>query len=215
MTHNNLWRCLARIAFGATLALVLAGCDAYYALQIENHTDQEVTVRVLRRSETVPPCTIIGSLSVSSPLYGQPISVQVESPSSGILYEPELPPAVYERGRPPVRVVLRPEGPDVCPAPIEGQFVLVAENRTPLRLELIYLGESLGVLAPGEEREFGPLEGEILDLDRSTRVVEESTRERPTGLMAVSPRYEYSLGEMPTFHEVYIVRTQVTATPQE
>ncbi len=173
------------------VTLLLTGCEDVYDLIIENYTDQEVLVRVPIDIEfRVRPCSVQIHYSMAcQPLVDLEVEVQ---DAGGRTYTAHFPPKWTGRGQVYVRVPT--EGPGVCPAPVRGTFMLLAQNYLKQDVS-VWLGNvELGTVKALSTQTFGPLQGTWETVRKKVEVRDPKGKSLLRDLAA-----DYDLGQVPQF----------------
>jgi len=173
------------------VTLLLAGCDEFYDLIIENDTNQEVLIRVPIGIEfRVRPCSVQIQTSIEGPGL-ETLDVEVQE-AGGHTYTARFPPKWTGRGQVYVRVPT--EGPGVCPAPVRGTFMLIVKNHLKQEASVWLDNVELGTVQALSTQTFGPLQG-TWETARRKIEIRDSAGKSLWRTMAA----DYDLGQVPQF----------------
>jgi len=175
------------------IALLLTGCDRFYYLTIENHTDQEVIVRVTGHGDyRVRAC----SIQIDSPLSGppfEPIEVEVKDTAGNQIYNARVNPEEKGRALPGVYVRIPPEGPGACPTPVSGTYMLNVKNYSRRDASVWLDNVELGSVKALATQTFGPLPG-TWETRGKIKILDSEGKSLLFDMWA-----DYDLGQMPQF----------------
>ena len=179
-----------------SIALALTGCDVFYDVIIENHTNQEVIVRVTsnyyEHEYRSRPCSVqIHSTLSSRP--GELVEVNVQDTTGNAIYSTRVRPKDSRERLPQVYVRIPQEERGECPTPVTGTYMLIVRNYS-RRDALVFLDDiELGRVKGLSIQTFGPLPG--------TWTTRGKLKIRDTEGKSLwwSMKVDYDLGQVPQF----------------
>jgi len=176
------------------MMVMLVGCDAFYEVTIENHTDQDLTVHFLGRERRMRPCSVLSESSLSGPPANAPVDVEAKNAAGETIFESKVRPERGQTGFPQLYIRIPAIRQETCRAPVSGIYTLTVENHTHGPVQLWLGEEHLGSVETLETQTFGPLPGNWRDA-RKIHVRDVQGREEELGYW--SPTEDYDLGEIP------------------
>jgi hypothetical protein len=191
---HSFWRRVCLVLMLLLVTLLLTGCDAFYDIVIENHTDQEVIVNVTGLGDfRMRPCSVQINSTVNSTIY-KSIQVEIKDIAGNQMYNTHAKPEKKSEGIFEVYVRVPTEGPGVCPAPVRGTFMLLAQNYLKQDVS-VWLGNvELGTVKALSTKTFGPLLGTWETVRKKVEVRDPKGKSLLRDLAA-----DYDLGQVPQF----------------
>jgi hypothetical protein len=152
--------CLALLLLAIVLALT--GCDSFFDLLVENHTDQELTVQLTvsvgEAERRVRPCSVYFTGSFAS-RPGERVEVNVLDRDGDSLYSARVLPEEKGKALPQIYVRMPSEGSGDCPLPVSGGYVVKVKNYQKKDAFVFLDDVELGLVEASSTQTFGPLPG--------------------------------------------------------
>jgi hypothetical protein len=190
---HSFWRRVCLVLMLLLVALLLTGCDAFYDIVIENHTDQEVIVNVTGLGDfRMRPCSVQINSTVNSTIY-KSIQVEIKDIAGNQMYNTHVKPDKKSEGIFEMYVRVPPEGSGACPAPVRGTFTLIVKNYLKQDASVWLDNVELGSVQALSTQTFGPLPG-TWETKKKIKFLDSGGKPL---LWAID--VDYNLGQVPQF----------------